>query len=339
MKYQSVDSFEKHIREAYPDHFSSSYLIVCPQDFERKLIIDKVASALRRADSECLHSTFSSETPLNEILQQLCTKSLFATKAIITIDNVEKWTKQDIEKLTQYLCNPSGFAYLILGASSSKNLEELYKKSKKELVLLDIAEEKPWDREKRIAQWLVSKIQEDKKNLSSSAASYLLEHHGTDVATLSQELEKIVCFVGDKTNIQLEDILPIASGSTLLANGWQIAEKVVWKREWQPLPSSDISFLISLLGQVRYHLQLGMQISTLQDKNIGYAEIQSLLPSVKPANVEKFYGFALTYTKQYFYEGLLALFEMEKACKKGSLDPMIIWESFLTKLTRNEVKT
>ncbi len=339
MKYLSVDSFEKHIHEAYPDHFSSSYLIVCPQDFERKLIIDRVVSALGRADPECLHSSFNSGTPFHEILGQLSTKSLFSTKAIITIDNVEKWTKQDIEKLTEYLCNPSGFAYLILGASLSKNLEELYKKSKKELVFLDIGEEKPWDREKRIAKWLVNKIQEEKKNLSSSAASYLLEHHGTDMAALSHELDKIVCYVGDKTNIQLDDILPIVSRSSLTLNGWQVAEKIVWKQEWQPLPSSDISFLISLLGQVRYHLQLGMQISCLQDKNIEYGEIQRLFPSVKPANIEKFCALASTYTKEYFYEGILALFEVEKACKKGSLDPMIIWERFLTKLTRNEVKT
>lgn len=333
MKYQSVESFEKHVKEAFPNHFSSSYLIICSQDYERSLLLEKVADAFQIGKHSCFRPS-----SLEEALELLTTKSLFAETSLVLLDQIDKLGKQDLEKLGNYMVNPSSFSYLVMGASSSKSLEELYKKTKKELVLLDVSEEKPWDKEKRIAKWIMETFQKEQKKVSFSTASYLLKQYGTDVATLTQEMEKIFCFIADKTEVRLEEILPVLSETTLSLTGWQIAEKVIWNETlYEKLPASDASFFISLIGQIRYHLQLGMQIAAWQESKKDLKAIAEELPSVKPANLERFYHLAMSYKKNYFEKGLLELFEMEKACKTGSVDIVPLWDIFTTKLGERKV--
>lgn len=299
LKFQTVQAFEKHLSQAFPGHPSPVYLVVSPFDYERRRLMEQAAAAF----------PYSLQKPLNFslVLELLETRSFFGT-ALLFFDGVDKLKKVELEALTKYLERPSSFAYLILG--SSKSCEALYQAGKKELVLLDLTQEKPWEREKRLLAWLVSESRKNQKNLSPEAAHYLLQSVGPDRAFLEQELNKLFCYVGARPEIALKDIQAIGS-SDRTETVWQIAEALVWRGVRIP---DEFAADFGLVAQVRYHLQVGAELS----------EGSSSL--AKSYMVEKYAPIAERHGFSYYRRALLALFELELHLKNQTLEPLIYWD-------------
>ena len=118
----------------------------------------------------------------------------------------KSFKKPELEELANYFLKPSSFAYLVIGAMHFKNFEEFYPKVKKELVILDLSDEKPWDKQKRILTELHDRAKERGKKISSDATALLIQYHGNDGAILEQELEKIMTYIGDRSQVEKEDV-------------------------------------------------------------------------------------------------------------------------------------
>ncbi|MFS8563499.1 MAG: hypothetical protein LVR00_03910 [Rhabdochlamydiaceae bacterium] len=228
MKYYNLASFDKHLREAFPDHPSPTYLIVTSCPFERRQIAQKIFSLIAKKE-EAFFQTFDSQaTTIDTILTDLNTSSLFGGKGVIFFDGLE--SVKPLTTLTEYVSQPSPFSFLILGSSSSKSLTDLYQKGKKEMVVLDLSEEKPWDKERRIHEWLVQEAKAEGKHLPSEVAVALIDKVGPVMPALHQEIEKLLCFIGDREVISLADVQALCH-CLPEANGWQLAEKVIWNKD------------------------------------------------------------------------------------------------------------
>jgi len=211
LKFQSTPAFEKHLNEAFPDHLSHAYMVLSPSDFERKKMIEMILSTLHRKEKMIEVAFDASSCPIESILDQLNSYSLFGNHSLVVLDRIEKLKKTACEALAHYLSAPSQTTFLILGGSSLKGLTELYQKGKKELVILDLSEEKPWDRKARLRQWLIKEASHAKKRLAPDLIDYLMEKIEPDMQSLHQELEKLIVFTGEKNAIGLQDALKICS--------------------------------------------------------------------------------------------------------------------------------
>lgn len=328
MKYQSVASFDKHLREAFPDHLSRIYMVATACDFERKKMIEKVTALLCRKDSQAQIANYdASVTSIEAVLEQLNTKTLFGGYSIVVFDVVEKLKKADAEKLAEYLFSPSHDSFLVLGAN--KALAELYQKGKKEMVVLDLSEEKPWERQRRLNEWLFEEAKTAEKHLSSEAAAYIFEHIGFDMPSLHQELVKLICYVGARPSIQLHDAKAICS-SRYTQTGWQLADGLIWGKEVISEGKNVDPFL--LIGQLRYQLQMGCQITSLLEKNATPSDISRLFPNLRPQVLEKYVAGARQKKTAYFRKGLIALYDLECASKSSALDPQLLLDRFLFRL-------
>jgi DNA polymerase-3 subunit delta len=328
MKYQSLVTFEKHLLEAFPNHFSPVYMVVCSCDFERKKIIEKIIHSFRKKDPSLTVSYFdAAEVAVEVVLQDLNSQSLFGSCSLVVCDRADKF--KDNEKLIHYLEAPHRSSCLILGASTMKPISQLYLKGKKETVVVDLSEEKPWDKRKRLQEWLVGEAKQAKKTLGSDVTSYLLDATGLDVASLSQEMSKLICYVGDKPHIALSDVKAVATGQSSLT-GWQLAEGVIWGNESvDGEKSGDLGFLLMFIGQLRYQLQTGYQIASYLDQP---EEAARLFPNLRPQILEKYLTGARQKKASFFHRGLLALFELEVAAKSSNTDLSLLFDRFIAKL-------
>lgn len=314
MKLTSLVAFEKHLKEAAPAHLSRVYMVVAAIDFERKKIIDKIKEAIR---PDTLTHFDANSAPIEKIVAQLNTISLLGERPLIVLEGFEKLKKGDLEVLAAYLQSPSPFAYLVLSGASLKGQADLYQKAKKELIVLDLSEEKPWEKEKRLRDYLVQSAKESGKTLGSDLAAQLLAEVGPDLASLDQELFKLIAYVGSRSQITLDDARAICASYYTLT-GWQLAESLVWKeRPTVRFPHIDTSFLLSLIGQIRYHLQLGIQICE----------------GFKGSPADKFLTPARKFGLAYFKQGLQSLFEMELSAKSSGIAPDLLLEIFIAKLS------
>ena len=95
------------------------------------------------------------------------------------------------------------------------------KKLEKTGIILDIPEEKTWEKEKSMQAWIIDYAAKSGKKVDSTTALQLIKLVGTDTATLHQELEKLICFVGDAPTISAQDAAKLCA-ATPLDTIWQL---------------------------------------------------------------------------------------------------------------------
>jgi DNA polymerase-3 subunit delta len=317
MKFTNLSAFEKHLQEAAPLHLARVYMVVAPTEFERRKIVEMVISAIK-PDTQARFDAL--EIPVEKLIAELTTFSLFGKRPLTIFDGFDKLKKAALEPLLAYLSKENCSAFLILTATSLKGCQEVYEKGKKEGVLVDLSEEKSWDKEKRLREYLVKEAVLQGKTLDAALTAHLLKEIGTDMGALQGELFKLIAYTGSRSRITLDDASAICT-SNHTQTGWQVAENIVWETT-PAIPSSvDTTFLITLIGQIRYHLQVGMQIA------------EGTIPHLKSSQADKFIAKTRIYGPRYFRKSLEALFELELAAKSSGIAPDLLLEIFTTKLT------
>ena len=267
------------------------------------------------------------------IINALNTQNLFVKHQIVVCDGFEKGKKGDMAPLVSYLLKPAPFSYLILGSSGSKAFDEFYPKVKKELILLDLSQEKPWDRQKRILQYLQKKAQDSGKKLLPESASLLWNHFSNDAKQMENELEKAITFIGEKKEIDTYTIQTLSLLDPVMTS-WQAAEKIVWTDTIPDLVvEEEPHYFLGFLGQIRYQLQIGLQISCFLEEQAASQDLYASFPSIKESTLSKFIESAYRYQKEYFIEGLRTIFEIERMMKSSLADPCLLWDILCAKLS------
>ncbi len=306
MKYQNLKSFQKHLASAAPHHLCRIYLVSVSDDFERAKVIDLILSyisipASRYSAADC---------DLRDCLDAMQSLSLLG-ESVVVLDEVEKLSKKQLELLGNRLSSPAG--YVLLGSRSKT--AQLTAVVEKEGVVFDLLEEKPWDKEKRLAEQLVERAKNAGKRLSPEAAPFLIERLGADSALLESEIDKLICYTGERPLIGREDILAISPASRT-ATLWQTAEEVIWERG--EFPVLDSSAFHGLIPALRNQLHLGLSLSTLIEEKCPSDQWSRYLPKLWPKTLEKRSSQAASLGTAYFRKGLEKLFEIELLSRSNS---------------------
>jgi DNA polymerase III subunit delta len=322
LKFQTGAAFEKHLKDSFPNHLAHTFLFISTCEYEKRMWTELLTKLLQGAQLTRYDAT---EVSPMMIQDEVRAPSLFGGKRMIYIDQIDK--VKPIGPFLDLLSHPAPDVVLIFAASSAKPVAELYQKGKKDLVAVDLSDEKPWDKERRLQQWIQDEARKEGKQLSSEVAAELVRHLGTDLATLHQELKKLITFASEKNILEKKDIEAIC-GAKDLTTGWQLAETLVWKGPVSLKDKmGDLGFVFPFLGQVRYHLQLGAQIADLIERKT--PDLKKHFPSVR--NLEKFIPIATQRGSRFFLQGLLHLYDFELTAKSAPLDLGIAFDLFQVK--------
>lgn len=306
MKYQNLSSFQKHLSSAAPDHLCRLYLVLIQDDFERTKALGGVLSYIDAAPNRFN----GAESNLLDCMDAMQNMSLFGASLVI-IDEVEKFSKKEIQTLAEHLVGASGF--VLIGSRSKTAL--LSNVVEKEGVVLDLLDEKPWDKEKRLALELSNRGKNAGKYLSPDAAPLLFERLGIDPALLESEMDKLICYVGERAQISREDILAISPASKT-ASIWQMAEEVIW--EGGAFPTLDSSGFHGMIPALRSQLHIGLSLATLIEEKRPSEDWGRFLPKLWPKTLDKRSSQAARLGSSYFRKGLEKLFEMELISRSSS---------------------
>lgn len=328
MKFQKLEPFEKHFKEAFPQHLSAVYAVVCAHDNERKKVIEGLMQQLEKeTDLKRCHQ-------VKDALAHLNGGSLFSGKVGAVFDGVDQILDSELELLTQYIAAPNPQGHLILGASSGKNITALYNKGKKEIVVLDLSAEKPWEEKQRLQKWLVQLVHSQKKQIAADAVEAIFERLPCDRLLLSQEMEKLICYVGEKTAITKGDVETICSTS-VEHNFFQIAQQLVWGGLKTPPDFNDISTLLPLIGLLRNQLEMGLKMAVLIKKGATQEEVGAAFPRLWPKALQQCFDGAKQKGIDVFKSGLRHLFDLEFGLKTSLGKPEILFTIFASKLRRD----
>jgi len=212
-----------------------------------------------------------------------------------------------------------------------------YKKAEKAGIVLEFAELKPWEKEKRLIEWVGKQAAAERKMMSYQACQLLVKSVGPDQGLLAQEMEKLMCYVGDRKEITPQDIGII--GSNLQVNTvWELSDAIFYCETTKAVGMCRTILregggLLPLLRQLRYQFQTGYQTSTLLASGGTPAQAALELPSLKGQMFDRHLERVHRYGKERFKRGLLLLDEVELQTKNGQPDESLLADLLLVKLT------
>ncbi len=340
MRYDNLRAFEKHLLGATPKHFSPLYFIVGKESFECQEAIQLVLRFLlpEKGMREFALSSFEgSQVEEKELGNALYSGSFFAKTRVIWIQQVEKLKKSVQESLEKYFCHPSPSQYLLLSATSWQKNTAFYKAVEKEGIILDIADIKPWEKEKRLVEWVNKQVAATRKLMSYQICQLLVKRVGHDQALLVQEIEKLVCYCGEKKEITAQDIEAICSRQHV-DSVWQLGEALFRRDAAAALHIVQALLmegqaLLPLLRQIRAQYQTEYQICLLLAQGKQGQDITQEFPYMKGQILDRHIQQAQQYGAEALKKGLLALDATERKAKNSSIDEKILIELLIMQLT------
>ncbi len=339
MKLTHLRAFEKHLDGACPNHFALLYVILGKDGFQRKSAIEKLSSALQKSftqDDFELQTLDAERISIKELMQELNAMALFVTKRALILENADKLDKEEMTALEHYFEKPNRSIYLILTAASLHHGTNFYKKSEKIGIVFEFPEEKPWEKERSIQEWILSTVSAEGKSIDSTCCQQLIKLLGTQQELLYTELQKLFCYVGNRINISLQDIAAIIS-SIPLDNGWQLGEAIFRRdgaaalRICKSILLDDTPFFV-ILRQLRSQFQTEIQVCSILTQGGDPSEVTRQFPYMKGTILERHMTLSQSYGMQSFKAGLLKIDEIELQAKNSGLSIDFLAELLMIKL-------
>jgi len=323
MKFQKLDAFERHVKESSPGHLSPIYLILAPQESERK----KILTSLRKL----FQGDFKRFTSAAAAATHLQSHSLFSEKPSALLEGADSLTKDEEKALFAYLKAPNPSGHLLIGMSSAKKAGALYQKGKKEIIFLDLSAEKPWEEKDRRKRWIAQRAGSAKKRISVEAVEMLASFFPADRLLLDQEIEKLATYVGVREQIEAADVTLLCT-PTEEESLFQMAQQLVWDRLKKMPQKCELSLLLPLIGQLRYHLEMGLKMTTYLERGVGSVEIGKKFPTLRPRKLEEYLAKSKAKKAVFFKEGLKALYDFELGAKTALAKPEILFTRFCARM-------
>lgn len=149
------------------------------------------------------------DVELKAVKTELQTVGMFASSRLVVVEDADDFVTKFREGLEAYCLKPASRSVLVLDCKSWKSNTRLAKKIAESGLELDCGELAAG----ALQKWLVDQAaHEHQKQLSRDAASLMVELAGTGLGQLSQELGKLVSYVGDRPQIKPDDVRQLVGG-------------------------------------------------------------------------------------------------------------------------------
>ena len=121
--------------------------------------------------------------------------------------NLFKFYFFDGEKIAEYLPGIPDTTYFVFVETQVDKRSKLYKAVGKQGRVSEFASQD----EQTLKRWILGMLKKEGKNITASDLQFLLERTGTQMANIKTEMEKLLCYTLEKTEITREDIEEICT--------------------------------------------------------------------------------------------------------------------------------
>ncbi len=318
--------------------FSSSYLIYGDEAYLRFQNRDKVVKALGLDESSMNFNRFEGDKAVAaEIIGMAETMPFLADKRLILVEN-SGFFKNGSPELTQYLKNQSETAVIVFVEKDVDKRKDVYKALCKTGFDIECTAQS----DDSLKTWIRTRFKGEGKNISPAACAFLLDRAGTDMSNIANEIEKLVCYCMDRTDITEQDIEAVCA-NYLTGRIFAMTDAIAEKNQKRAIELYyDLLALkeppARILSLITRQFNLMFQVKEMSEAGIGNGEIASVL-KLQPFIVEKYKRWSRIYTLEQLKDALEMCAESDTAVKTGKLDQVISVEMVIIRSTQAEFKT
>ena len=186
------------------------YLLYGTEDYLKRQYRDKLKHALVEPDDTMNFSAYEGKDINPKDLIDLSeTLPFFKEKRMILVEN-SGFFKNSCDDLAEYMSQvPESTCFVFVE-------EEVDKRSKlfKAASRAGSAVEFETPKDEMLVRWILGRIQREGKKITQSVMQLFLSKTGSDMENIDKELEKLICYTLDKTEISEADVEAICTGQT-----------------------------------------------------------------------------------------------------------------------------
>ena len=219
---------------------------------------------------------YGGELDEREVFDHLNSIPLLSDKRLVVIRDVEKVSDEFKASLIKYIKKPSKSAYLILDAQNYSVLKDY----DEVLNLINVRKLDP-PAGGPLSSWVRDYARESGKTITDDAILILRELEGNDLSYLSQELDKLITFVGVRKEIKSDDVEEII-GRSSVTSAFDIAD-AIGRKDTAGAIRITSSLVMSgrkeyeIIGLLTWHLRRMLKAKAMKDKGDSDYFIASIL--------------------------------------------------------------
>ncbi|MDX1764700.1 MAG: DNA polymerase III subunit delta [bacterium] len=156
------------------------------------------------------------------VLQSVSTVSLFASKRLVLVKNVDRMAERKRALFLDYFDHPAPAIYLIFTAEKADMRTKFFSRLQKKWPAIRYYH--PYNLSE-VEKWIRSTLKKDGFSIDTAAARLLTEGHGRTLSVLRNELDKVMLYKGNEGNITVSDVAAV-SGQSREFNPFELADAV-----------------------------------------------------------------------------------------------------------------
>lgn len=305
--------------------FKQCYLIYGQEAYLRLQNRDKLVEALG-GGADSMNFTRYEGDSINpaEVIDMAETLPFLSDKRVILVEN-SGFFKSGCAELAEYLKAPSETTYFIFVEKEVDKRKDIFKAASK-LGLEMGCEEQDED---TLKKWVYSKFKSEGKNISGRALSFFIERVGTDMSNINSEIEKLVCYAIDRSEVTEEDIEAVCA-NWITSRIFAMTDAIADRNQKRAIDLYyDLLALkeppAKILALITRQFNLMLQIKEMTDNRREKGQIASAV-GIAPFLVGKYQNWARQFTFNELRDALELCASNDEAVKTGKLDYVICVE-------------
>lgn len=186
------------------------YLLYGTEDYLKRQYRDKLKHALVEPDDTMNFSAYEGkDINPKELIDLSETLPFFKEKRMILVEN-SGFFKNSCDDLAEYMSQvPESTCFVFVEEEVDKR-SKLFKAASRAGSTVEFETPK----EDMLIRWILGRIQREGKKITQSVMQLFLLKTGSDMENIDKELEKLICYTLDKTEISAADVEAICTGQT-----------------------------------------------------------------------------------------------------------------------------
>ncbi|MFS1513564.1 DNA polymerase III subunit delta [Chengkuizengella sp. SCS-71B] len=278
------------------------------------------------------------ETSLDQVIEDVETLPFMVPNKLVVAKNASFLTgardkskiEHQFEKLEKYTNSPVDYSVLILYVHTEKldERKKIVKLLKKQNYIVSFPPLKP----NELTKWVLNRVKKNGNHISEQAIETFILYAGTNLQTLTAEIEKCCLFAGVDQEITSEMIQQLVVRSTE-QNIFILVDEIVKKKLDKALAIFNTLLKqkeepIKIVSLIARQFRIILQVKELSSKGYSQYQIASQL-SIHPYAVKIADGQGRIYHEQNLLDILDKLAELDFQMKSGQVDKVLGIEKFL----------
>lgn len=325
-----MKTIKEHIKT---NQYKPVYLLYGTEDYLKKLYQGKLKEAILSGSDEMNYSYFEGKgIEIEKVVDTAQTLPFFADYRLIVIKNSGLFKSQN--NLADYVKTFPDTTIVVFVEQEVDKRNRLFKAVKEIGVISEMTEMD----EKNLKLWVASKLQKSGKKITEQTVSFLLNHSGTNMNILTNEVEKLICFAMDREVITIEDIEEVCTVQ-ITGKIFQMIDAIGNGNQNQALDLYyDLLALrekpLSILFLITRHFNILLQVKDLVKASFNNSSIAQKV-SIPPFTVNKYIAQSKNFSNDRLKEALETCATIEEQIKTGRLNETMGVELLIVTYSQN----